>query len=362
MTRIGLIGAGGISELHLPAYEDHAEKATLAGVCDVDAEKAESVADDFGVEYWTDHETFLNEADIDAVDIALPHHVHYPVAKAALEAGKHVLIEKPLAPDLADCVELVDLADERELTLLVGQMQRYHPPYRALKERVDAGELGEIRHARCDALVNQADLFPEGHWLYDGEKAGGGGVIGYSVHKLDLLRYYLGDVTRAAAWTRTVDDAFEDAEDYATGMLEFESGAIADFSVALSAPAMPYTESFWLLGDDGVVHTLPDGQQAEGYVGSPTPRINARDDPEARKQFDEVAVESDGTDLPTADAFVNEILHFVDCVETGAEPLTSGRDNLGTMAAIRAIYESAARDGERVTTDEVLADAREAAR
>ncbi|QLH83253.1 Gfo/Idh/MocA family protein [Halosimplex pelagicum] len=360
MTRIGLIGAGGISELHLPAYEDHSDEATLAGVCDVDAEKAEAVAEDFGVDYWTDHETFLAEADIDAVDIALPHHVHYPVAKAALEAGKHVLIEKPLAPSLSDCVELVESADERDLTLLVGQMQRYHPPYRALKERVDAGELGQIRHARCDALVNQGDLFPEGHWLYDGEKAGGGGVIGYSVHKLDLLRYYLGDVERAAAWTRTVDDAFEDAEDYATGMLEFESGAIADFSVALSAPAMPYTESFRLLGDDGVVHTLPDGQQQEGYVGSPTPRINARDDPDRRKDFDEVA--GDGTDLPTANAFVNEILHFVDCVESGAEPLTSGRDNLGTMAAIRAIYRSAARDGERVTTDEVLADAREAAR
>ncbi|MFB6139350.1 MAG: Gfo/Idh/MocA family protein [Halosimplex sp.] len=308
MTDIGLVGAGGISGSHLPAYEDHSDRARLAGVCDVDAEAAESVAEDFGVEYWTDHETFLREADIDAVDVALPHHVHYPVAKAALEAGKHVLVEKPLAPDLADCVDLVESAAERDLTLMVGQMQRFHPPYRALKERVDAGDLGPVRHARCDALVNQRDLFPEGHWLYDGGKAGGGGVIGYGVHKLDLLRYYLGDVGRAAAWTRSVDDAFDGAEDYATGMLEFESGAIADFSVALSAPAMPYTESFRLLGDDGVVHTLPEGQQREGYVGSPTPRINTRDDPDARKEFDEIAVESGEADLPTSNAFVNEIL------------------------------------------------------
>ncbi|WP_123533723.1 Gfo/Idh/MocA family protein [Halosimplex salinum] len=357
MTNVGLVGAGGISDLHRPAYDDFPEKLTLTGVCDVSEENARAFADDFGVDYWTDHETFLEEADVDAVDVTLPHSVHYEVAKAALEAGKHVHVEKPFATDLADCVELVDLAAERDLRLMVGQMQRFHPPYRALKRRVDDGDLGAIRHARCDALVNQGDLFPPGHWLYDGEMAGGGGVIGYSVHKLDLLRYYLGDVAGVSALDRSVSPDFDGAEDYATGLLEFESGTIADFSVTLSAPAMPYTEAFWLVGDDGVVHTLPEGEQQEGYVGSPTPRINTRDDPERRKSFD--AMDDFDTDLPTSDAFVNELLHFADCVERGSEPLTSGRDNLGTMAAIEAIYRSAASGGERVTTEDVLAEARE---
>lgn len=356
MLDIGLIGAGGISAAHLPAYRDHPDDVRLAAVCDAVEDRARDVADEFDVPYWTDFEPFVAEADVDAVDVVLPHHLHYPAAKAALEAGKHVLVEKPFTTDTADALELVEMADERGLTVGVGQMQRYHPPYRAVKARVAAGDLGTIRHARCDALVNQGDMFPAGHWLYDGDVAGGGAVVGYSVHKLDLLRYYLGDVARAVSWRESVGDGFENgAEDYAAGLLEFESGARADFFATLSAPAMPYTESFSLYGDDGVVHTLPDGEQSEGYSGTPEPRINCRDDPDARKAFE--AVSGDDAGLPTGDAFVNEILAFADAVESGADLASSGRDNVGTVAAIEAIYRSADADGGPVAVADVLADA-----
>jgi len=354
MVKVGLIGAGGISGAHLPAYRDHSGTVELAAVCDADEERAQDVADEFDTPYWTEFESFVVEAEIEAVDITLPHSLHYPAAKAALDAGKHVLVEKPFGTDLGECVDLVETAEANGLTLMVGQMQRFHPEYRALKKRLDAGELGAIRHARCDVLANQADMFPDDHWLYDGAVAGGGAVIGYAVHKLDLLRYFLGDVERAASWQQTVDERFEDAEDYATGMLAFENGANADFFATVSAPAMPYTEGFELYGDEGAVHTLPEGEQDEGYVGTPTPRINTADDPERRKRFE--PVEAD-TDLPTENAFVNEILHFAECVETGAEPLSSGRDNLGTMAAMRAVYRSAESGGDPVSTEDVLDDA-----
>lgn len=357
MTSIGLIGAGGISKLHLPAYRNHPETVQLTGVCDAAEGRARDIASEFGIDYWTDYEVFIEEATIDAVDIALPHHLHYPVAKTALEADTHVLIEKPFATSLTDCVDLVETAETRDLTLMVGQMQRYHPPYRALKRCIERGELGTIRHARCDALVNQGDMVPSDHWLYDGDRSGGGGIIGYSVHKIDLLRYLLGDVTRAISWDRTVDPTFESAEDYSVGLLEFEIGTVADFFTTLSAPAMPYTEMFWLFGDNGVVHTLPAGEQEEGYAGTPDTRINVQDDPESRKRFEELI--ADDTDLPTDNAFVNEILHFVDCIETGREPISSGRDNLGTMATIFGIYRSAERDGTRVRIDEIHRDAQE---
>ncbi|GAB3035593.1 Gfo/Idh/MocA family protein [Natronobiforma cellulositropha] len=360
MVRVGLIGVGGIANHHKPAFERFPDRVQLGGVCDVDEAAAGEFAAAFDVDHWSDYEVFLEETDVDAVDIPLPHHLHYPVAKAALEAGKHVLVEKPFATSLAECLELVELAEERDCRLMVGQMQRFYPPYRALKEAVDRGDLGAIRHARCDALVNQEDMVPPGHWLYDGSMSGGGGIIGYSVHKLDLLRYLLGDVERVVSWEREVNDAFDDAEDYSLGLLEFESGTVADFFVTLSAGAMPYTEMFWLLGDEGAMHTLPEGTQREGYVGLPDPRINAANDPERRKTFETLTAPA--TDLPSENAFVNEILHFADCIESGAEPISSGRDNLGTMATIEAIYRSAANDGEATTIDDVYADAREALR
>lgn len=356
MVKVGLIGVGGIANLHKPAYENHQDRVTLTGVCDIDEAGAREFAMAFDADYWTDYEVFLEEADVDAVDIPLPHHLHYPVAKAALEAGKHVLLEKPFGTSLSECIELVELAADRDLRLMVGQMQRFYAPYRALKQVVDRGDLGEIRHARTDALVNQDDMVPPDHWLYDGVKSGGGGIIGYSVHKIDLLRYLLGDVERAVSWDREVNSNFDGAEDYSLGMLEFESGTLGDFFVTLSAPAMPYTEMFWLLGDSGTVHTLPEDTQREGYVGLPDPRINSLDDPDNRKGFE--ALDVGDTNLPTDNAFVNEILHFADCIDSGEEPLSSGRDNLGTMAAIAGIYESAESDGRAVSIETVVTEAK----
>jgi predicted dehydrogenase len=159
-------------------------------------------------------------------------------------------------------------------------------------------------------------------------------------------------VERVVSWDRTVDQAFEDAEDYSVGLLEFECGAVADFLATISAPAAPYTELFWLIGDDGVAHTLPPEPQDEGYVGTPLPRVSYDEGPGSRKQFRDVSAE--GTDLPAEDPFVNEIRHFADCVESGREPISSGRDNLGTMAAIFAIYRSADADGDRVAVEDVL--------
>jgi len=104
---VGLIGSGGITKTHLTAYREHPEQVSLAGVCDIDEAAAASTAEEFGVETWTDYETFVVGTDVDAVDICLPHHLHYPVAKAALSAGKHVLVEKPLGISMAECVDLV---------------------------------------------------------------------------------------------------------------------------------------------------------------------------------------------------------------------------------------------------------------
>lgn len=340
---VGLVGAGNIADAHLPAYRDH-EESTLAGVCDADEDRARETAEAFGVDYWTDYEAFVVEAPIDAVDVCLPHDLHYPVARAALEADKHVLVEKPFAVSMAECVDLVDLADARDLILMVGQMQRFDPANRALARRVRSGDLGPIHGARVDGIQNLHDYADAGHWLFDGSRAGGGGVISVLVHKLDLLRYLAGDVERAIALGKTAHPDFEGAEDYCVGLLELEDGTLVDCFSTYSAAGIPYGEMIWLFGEDAVAHTLP----VEGdYSG--LPRIGTG------REF--APVEPAG-DLPTDDPFVNEILHFADCVRSGDEPLSSGRDNLGTMATIFAIYESLADDGAPVRPADLIERAR----
>lgn len=350
--RVGLVGAGNISRAHLPAYRDYREVVALTAVCDTHAPSAQRIAEEFGhTRFWEDDARFLAEAPIDAVDVCLPHHLHYPVAKAALQAGKHVLVEKPFAITMRQCVELVALAERCGRTLMVAQVQRYHATYHRLRTMIQSGQLGPIRHARIDAMQNLHDYAEPPHWLYDGQQAGGGVVISVAVHKIDLLRYLVGDAVRVTARGFTVDPAFTDAEDYCLAMLELENGALVDLFSTYAAAALPYSEMLWIFGDQGVVHTLPPA----GQRSSAQPRIAFRQGTRSGRDFTELAPEP-GV-YPTANPFINEILHFAECCRSGSEPLSSGRDNLHTMAVVFAIYESMRQDGRPVPIASVLAAA-----
>lgn len=354
---IGLIGAGGISHAHRPAFRDFADQIRLTGVCDVDEERAADVAEEFDADYWTDFEVFVEEVDADAVDIALPHSLHYPAAKAALEADKHVFIEKPFATSMEDCADLVELAAERDRRLMIGMVQRYHPRHRAVKSLLGDGAFGQIHAGRIDMLQSLPEAgFDPDHWLYDGELAGGGGILSVLVHKIDLLRYFVGDVRRAIGLSRSVHDSFEDAEDYAVALLELENGAIVDCFNTYSAAGRPYDEMFWLFGSDGVVHTIPDDPQEEPYMDMPRPKVRFRGAEGSDKEFETLDPTPEETGLPTDSAFTNELLHFAESVESGAEPLSSGRDNLKTMATVFALYRSCDQDGAPVRVEDVLAE------
>lgn len=347
--RVGLIGAGRISAAHLPAYRDYPEHVALTGVCDCAVPSAQHLAQSLGHErWWTDVDTFLREADIEAVDLLLPHHLHHPVALAALRYGKHVLVEKPLATRMSDCRELVAVAAEVDRTLMVAHMQRFLPGWRSLRQELASGRLGTLRHARLDAIQNLHDYADPPHWLYEADKAGGGALISILIHRLDLLRYLAGEVRRAIAWGRSVDPAFRGAEDYCVGLLELESGAIVDVFTTYSAAALPHGEGLWLFTDQAVIHSLPEQGATERVV----PRVAHREATRSGRAFTDLDVES--ADLPTADPFVNEILHFAACVREGTEPLSSGRDNLRTMATVFALYESMRRDGAAVDVASML--------
>jgi predicted dehydrogenase len=255
---------------------------------------------------------------------------------------------------MEECQELVTLAEARDRTLMIGQMQRFKPAYQAVKENLEDGVLGEIHHARIDAIQNLPGMYPPPHWLYENDKAGGGSIISVLVHKIDLLRYFLGDVQRAIALGKNAHDSFQDVEDYCTGLLEFENGTMVDLFNTYSAAGVPYDELFWLFGDDGVIHALPEDMDDESYIGMPDPQIRLRDDEGSRKDFAHIDPSPEEVGLQEEDGFVNELLHFGECVETGQEPLTSGQDNLGTMATIFAIYESMDNNGEPVRINDIL--------
>lgn len=346
---IGLIGAGNISKRHLPAYRDYSDRLQLKAVCDKNTDAAETIADEFDIPIWEDFEVFVEEADIDAVDITLPHYLHYPAAKAALNAGKHVLVEKPFATSISECKDLVERADENDLRLMVGQTQRYYEETRSIKSLLEDDYLGQIHSGSIDSVANLHDYVDPPHWLYDGEKAGGGAIISNAVHRIDLLRYFIGDAHRAIGIGKTVDPAFEDAEDYFVGIIEFENGAMVDLFSTYSGSAPPFAEGYWLFGEDAALTAIPE----EGEFMQMQARIGERKEEGALPEFRDIEITSE---LPADSAFSNQLLHFADCISEGTEPLSSGKDNIGTMGIIFALYESMDRNGEPVTVEEVLSN------
>lgn len=343
--RVGLIGAGGISRAHLRAYQQFPDQVELVAVCDINEAAARQRAGEAGVEaVYTDAAAMLRQAALDAVDICTIHDQHAPLAIAAAETGKHVLVEKPMACSMQECRAMVAAAEKAGVTLMVAQDQRYRPSYQGVKRLIDEGELGRIHGVRFDSMQNLLAFLPPGHWLYDGKRAGGGIVISVSVHRIDLMRYLIGDIKSVSGLTRVTRPEFTNgAEDFAVATFEFENGALGETFATYSGFRMPWSEMFMILGECGAVHAVPAQGESAGPALVASLRLGSQDDQDGwNKQFRGfVPVEPVQEGLPTEDGKINEILHFALCCRTGKEPLSSGKDNLGTMKTIFGIYESA---------------------
>jgi predicted dehydrogenase len=341
--RVALVGAGNIASHHLPAYRQFPDDVELVTVCDLDEQLAHKRAAEVGVDrVFTDVETMLRDVACDALDICTTPDQHAPIAFAAIEAGKHVLVEKPFALSLEDCRDLVAAAESAGVTLMVAQNQRFLPTHQAARAIIGSGELGEIRAARTDSIQHWAGFTASDHWQYDGARAGGGALIGVAVHRLDLLRFLVGEVRRVLAVTKTSSPQFvNDAEEYAALTLEFENGALGQAFATVSAFRTPWSESLLVFGEHGTIHAAPapGNMRSRAFVASERRSAPVVEWTDQFDGFEPIDAETEG--LPSESGQVNEILHFASCCTTGAEPLSSGRDNLGTIALIAAAYASA---------------------
>ena len=360
--KVGLVGTGGISNRHMAAYLRHPDRVHLTAVCDIVEPLAREYAKKTGVEaVYTDFDEMLRQADIEAVDICTGHAHHAGQSVAAAEAGKHVLTEKAMALTLNECRAMIDAADKAGVTLMVAQHLRHSPEARAAKRLLEEGKLGGIQAARTHVIM----AGPKKSWMNDA-KEGGGVLLLNSVHHIDLLRYYVGNVKRVRGGVcRSVQPQMVNgAEDLAAATLEFENGAIGDVFASWTTYAVPEGASYTVIGSNGTLCSTPPPIPGEG--DSPVRHFGAvlfavkEEDLDARNERDLQKlihppfgpIDTSGTDLPSTNFFVNEILHFAECCRTGQEPISSGRDNIETMKVIFGIFESS-RTGKAVDLDDL---------
>jgi UDP-N-acetylglucosamine 3-dehydrogenase len=322
-VRIGLVGPGLIARrAHLPAHLANAD-AVVAAIAAGRRERAEAVAAEFGVpRVYDDWRELIAARDIDAVDICAPNHLHAEIAVAAAAAGKHVLVEKPMAVSLAEADGMIAAADRAGVVLMVAHNLRFAPLYREVKRLLDEGAIGRLLAARGFFMHAGPDEFwgAESDWFWDAGRAGGGSLLDMGIHMVDLMRWYVGEaVTEVSAMTSRMLKP-SPFEDNAVVLMRFEGGLVASVQSSWSARPQP---------DRGLTIHGEEGYIAAGRSPSEPLVLHVR--------------QGGGEDrillpVPAAADAENPFAHFVRCVQTGARPLTGGAEGRASLEVVLAAY------------------------
>jgi len=247
---VGLIGLGSINRAHTVGYLDSSDKARIVAVCDIDASTVTARAAALQAAGYTDYLALLQDPAVDAVDITLPHHLHYRVAKAALEHGKHVLVEKPMAASTAECMELIEVAGRGDRIFTVAENTRFVTAYMEAEKLVRDGTLGDPRLIRTFIYGSEFErLTTTNAWIGRKADAIGGVIIDCGAHSFYLLKWFFGEIEAVQAFQATFVPGSE-VEDFAVISGTLRNGAI--FTCEFTATAeIPWGERCEIYGSKG---------------------------------------------------------------------------------------------------------------
>jgi predicted dehydrogenase len=332
--KFGVIGVGCQGQNHLQTLSAN-PLAELSAVCDIEEQRLKQQADAFDVPLrFTDFNDLLARDDIEAVVIALPDHLHRESTLSALSAGKHVLLEKPMAVSVEDALAIRNAARRSGTCFMINLSNRWMYSFSKGKEILDSGQVGELRYvyARMTNRIQvPTELLP---WLHHSHPAHWIGV-----HRLDIARWWSGsEVVRVRGVQRygVLRDMDYDAPDFFQAIIEFQNGVVMSLEVHWILPQnypVPVDSKFYALCSRGVIDI--------DRVRSELMSVSS----------DSVAISTPiaGPTLDQQNGFVYAASrHFVDCALTGKKPLVDAEDGLALTRVLCAVVESCKNDGKVV--------------
>jgi predicted dehydrogenase len=319
VVKVGLIGGGGITRAHVKGYRAHADKIVVTAVADVVEEAASTRAAELSAQPFTDYREMLRTADVDAVDICLPHHLHADAIVAAAEAGKHVLCEKPLCLTVDEARRVSAAVHANQITLMCAHNQLFFPSVAKARELLDAGILGTVYEVRTtDSFHNDFDPSNMG-WRASAKTSGGGELIDTGYHPTYLLLHLANaQPVEATAFLSTHRLKFMEGEDSAQVLVRFANGVVGQMVTSWAYDPAPGTEKFSVVGELGSL---------TGTADSVTYRLRSG--------------EEETFAFPETDAFVTEIGDFADCLREGRRPLHTEVEGIAVLGVLLAAYEGA---------------------
>jgi predicted dehydrogenase len=343
----GIIGTGMIAGFHAKAIQAM-QDGDLVGVAGRSFATAQAFAESEKTTAYESVDALLADPSVEVVTIATPSGAHYEPALAALKAGKHVVIEKPLEITTDRIDAMMAAAEANGLTIAAILNRRFHPGMDAFKQAVDAGRFGRLTSAsayikwyRDQAYYDSAGW--RGTWALDG----GGALMNQSIHTIDALLYLAGPVKSVQANTACLAHDHIEVEDIAVALLEFENGArgvIEGSTCAWSKDGHPARVQ--LAGTEGSVFLADERFEIWDFMKA------APEDASIRNELMQGAEAGLGANDPTAINFYQHQRNFeevVAAIQENREPSTSAREARKSVALIQAIYESAKNQGARIS-------------
>ena len=232
--RLAIIGSGGIAEKHLQSLKELSD-FNISCICDIDKEKANDLAKNYpGSQIENNMDKIIANTEIDIVDICLPPHLHFSTALKFLEAGKHVICEKPLSTSVNDAQKLIDISYSMNKNLYPVFQYRYGKNVLILKDLISNGKTGKPIVASSEVHWNRNEEYYNVPWRGTWEGEGGGAILSHAIHSHDLLSFFFGNIKSVSANLSTLVNKIE-TEDCASIAMTTESGALISSSITLGA-------------------------------------------------------------------------------------------------------------------------------
>ncbi len=344
--RVALIGCGKVGHIHAAALIQQPD-AELVAVCDAQPERAAAFAAQYGGQPFSDVAALLRDTRPDAVLIATPHPLHAVPAVAAAEAGTHVLVEKPLAANLADCDAMIAAARKSGVQLGVVSQRRFYEPVQRMKAAIDAGKIGRpalgvfIMYSWRDPAYYRSDPW-RGNWATEG----GGVLVNQSPHQLDLLQWFMGPIAEISGCWANVNHPAIEVDDTAVAVVRFKNGGLGSIVTSVAQRPGIYTKVH-IHGTSGAsigVETDRGATFVAGMSRIEEPALNdiwtipgeehllAQFQAEDRGRFSQID--------PTTHYHTLQIRDFLDAIRTGRPPLVTGEEGRIVVEMFTAIYRS----------------------
>lgn len=351
--KIGVIGVGSIATQHIVSYLNNPD-VELYAFCDINSERLKFMGEKYGVtRLYTDKNEMLKLKEIDAVSVCTWNSEHAPCTIAALNAGKHVLCEKPMATNTEDAMAMKEAALRNGKLLMIGFVRRFGNDCEILRDFNSVDYLGEIYYAKASYLRRNGN---PGGWFGDLSRSGGGPLIDLGVHIIDFTRFVMGNpkpvsvygvtfkklcnrpgIKTSKAYTSscTSENDICDVEDLATALIRYDNGAVLSIETSFSLNTKKSDASkLEFFGTKGGAKLEPDLEmytEVNGYMADVT--LAAK------------------TSLEFAGIFQNEINHYIECIKNdGFGCISPADDGIEIMRILDAIYESA-KTGHEVIID-----------